>query len=191
VFAALLDTNVIWPSLRRDFLLSLAIEGLYRPLWSEAILEELSHHEQRKLCKRGATPAAAEVKAQRLIVQMRRAFPDAIVVGWEPLEGSYGLPDPDDEHVLAAAAMGGAGAIVTENAKDFPISQVPNGIQVISAAEFARNTVDLDLTAVLRALRAMSARYTSPARTLTQIVDDLESRYDMHDATEAIRACLP
>jgi PIN domain len=114
VFAALLDTNVIWPSLRRDFLLSMAIEGLYRPLWSEQILAELHHHEAKKLAGRGQCSEHAHADADHLIREMRRAFSDAIVAGWDPLVGTHGLPDPDDEHVLAAAVIGGAGAIVTE-----------------------------------------------------------------------------
>lgn len=125
VFAALLDTCVLWPSLQRDFLLSMAIEGLYRPLWSDAILEELFLHEQYKLLDRGSEPGAALAAADHLLGNMRAAFDDAVVTGWEPLDGSFGLPDPDDEHVVAAAVVGGAGVIVTDNLKHFPVALVP------------------------------------------------------------------
>lgn len=56
---------------------------------------------------------------------------DAMVTGWEPLEGTFSLPDPDDEHVVAAAVVGGTGVIVTLNRKDFPRDRVPGHIQVI------------------------------------------------------------
>ena len=74
------------------------------------------------------------VRADRLLNNMRVYFDDALVVGWEPLEGTYGLPDIDDEHVVAAAVVGGAGAIVTDNLKHFPSDQVPQNIQVLAAA---------------------------------------------------------
>jgi hypothetical protein len=87
VFTALLDTSVLWPSLQRDFLLSLAIEGMYRPVWSTAILEELEYHETAKLIKRGEAADEAAQRAVRLATQMRAAFEDAEVQGWEGLEG--------------------------------------------------------------------------------------------------------
>lgn len=87
MFAAILDTCVLWPSLQRDFLMSMAVEGLYRPLWSEAILEELYRHEQVKLMDRGALPAETLVRANKLLGNMRVHFDDALVIGREPLEG--------------------------------------------------------------------------------------------------------
>jgi PIN domain len=106
MFAALLDTSVLWPSLQRDFLLTLAIEGLYRPLWSTEILAELEYHETRKLMNRGEQPAAATARASHLIDHMTTAFDDALVENWEPHDGAFGLPDPLRCHLHSSMCVG-------------------------------------------------------------------------------------
>ncbi|WP_434063588.1 PIN domain-containing protein [Paramicrobacterium chengjingii] len=78
------------------------------------------YHEAKKLVARGTPEYEAESAAQRLIDHMSRAFDDSLVTGWEPPEGAFGLPDPDDEHVVATAVMGSAEVIVTENLRHFP-----------------------------------------------------------------------
>ncbi|MFI9506860.1 PIN domain-containing protein [Nocardia sp. NPDC052566] len=184
MFSALLDTCVLWPSLQRDFLLSLAVENLYRPLWSDTILAELELHEARKLVDRGQDPRQAQARATRLVTVMTDAFDDALVCGWEPLEGSFGLPDPDDEHVVAAAVVSGAGAIVTENRKHFPTERLPSELQVIGAAEFAANTCAVDPTRALVAVHKLSLRHRNPARSIDELLAVLASRYKMHEAVE-------
>lgn len=189
MFTALLDTCVLWPSLQRDFLLSLAVERMYRPIWSAAILEELEFHEAAKLITRGSERVDAKERARSLIRQMRSAFDDAEIVGWEPLEGAFGLPDEDGEHVLAAAVTGGAGAIVTHNLKDFPQQLLPIGLEAVAPAEFAANTVAIDPGRALIAISAIAGRSgrNGPRRTPDQIMDVLVARYGMTDAVESIR----
>ena len=186
MFTATLDTSVLWPSLQRDFLLSLAIEGTYRPTWSSAILDELQFHEEAKLVKRGMPGAEAARRAATLIAAMRREFADAEVDGWQPLEGTLGLPDPDDEHVLAAAVIAGAGAIVTENLKDFPADRIPPGIQVLSAREFAKNTVALNPRLALAAVHEIASRSGRYGATLAvgEILETLRDRYGMIEAVD-------
>lgn len=159
MFAAVLDACVLWPSLQRDFLLSLAAERLYRPLWSDVLLDEVEDNEAAKLVRRGALPADAASRAAFLRSEMVRGFPDAIVTGFEPLEGSFGLPDPDDEHVLAAAFLGGAGAIV------------------------------LNPPAALRALMEISdrsGRAGRPGRSVLELKQTLRVRYGLDEAVSAI-----
>jgi predicted nucleic acid-binding protein len=158
MFAALLDASVLWPSLQRDFLLSLAIEGLYRPLWSTEILAELEYHETQKLMNRGEPPDAAATRASHLISEMTTAFDDALVENWEPHVGTFNLPDPNDEHVAAAALVGGAGAIVTDNLKDLPKAKIPTHIKVLSPAEFAADAVSVSPDVALRAVQTMASR---------------------------------
>ncbi|GAA4047575.1 hypothetical protein GCM10023063_38670 [Arthrobacter methylotrophus] len=189
MFTALLDTCVLWPSLQRDFLLSLAVEGLYRPIWSSAILDELEYHEHKKRVQRGAASSVAAELASHLVGQMRKAFEGSEVVGWEGLDGKYGLPDPDDEHLVAASVVGGAGAIITENVKDLPADKIPEGIAVISPQAFAYQTVALDPARALSAVTAISSRSgrNGPVISIDSILDILTSRYGMDEAVEILR----
>lgn len=170
--------------------LSMAVEGLYRPLWSTAILEELRRHEALKIVKRGGEAVGASARADHLIEQMRANFDDALVTGWEGLEGSYGLPDPDDEHVVAAAVIGGAGAIVTDNLKHFPADRVPTHIQVLDAKEFAANTADVDPARAAATLHVLSARHKNPPRTPQELLQLLVDRYGMVEVGEILEPAL-
>jgi predicted nucleic acid-binding protein len=190
VFSALLDTSVLWPSTQRDFLLSLAAESVYRPLWSEAILEELEEHEAEKLVSRGRADAAtAARRAARLVAEMRGAFDDASVIGWEGLEGTYGLPDPDDEHVVAAAVVGNAGAIVTANLRHFPQRLMPTGMEVLPVQDFLCSQVALNPQAGVRAVREIAARsgQCGPSRTAVDILNHLETTYRLIDTVALMR----
>lgn len=190
MFAALLDTCVLWPSLQRDALLCFAVEGLYRPVWSAAILAELEYHEAQKLISRGISPDEAGRRSEMLVAAMCTAFDDAQARGWEPLEGSFGLPDPNDEHVVAAAVVGGAGVIVTHNLKDFPRERLPDNIDVQSPAVFAHHAVSLNPDAALRGIEAIAARTgrRGPTRDVAWILSTLEQRYGLTDAVDILRA---
>lgn len=186
MFTAALDTNTLWPSLRRDFLLSLAIDGLYRPVWSERTLEELEYCERYKLMERGKPEEEAAERAQFLISRMRDAFEDAVIPESLTLAGvSFGLPDPDDEHVLAAAFAAGAEVIVTENLKDFPAERLPPGISTILPEEFARDTVSVDPSRALAATVAMAQRRSNTP--LEEILEQLEGTYAMTEACALLR----
>lgn len=165
----------------------MAVEGLYRPLWSEAILDELEFHEARKLVERDTEAAPAASRAAGLVEAMRASFDDALVTGWESLEGTFGLPDLDDEHVVAAAVVGGAGVIVTENLKDFPRSRIPEHIQVVSSAQFCADTVSVAPASALRAVEKVATRFTRPPMDVEEILDALVDRYGMYEAVDMLR----
>ena len=192
MFAVALDTCVLWPSRQRDFFLSLAVEGLYRPVWSPVVLGELRYEEEAKLLARGEAPTIAAARADRLIDAMAGQFSDALAHGWERLDGTFGLPDPHDEHVLAAAVVAGASAVVTHNHRDFPATSMPWGIEVMTPARFATTTVELDPGRAAQAARSMASRTgrSGPALTPHEVLDVLDQRYAMRDAARLIRPHL-
>jgi len=113
-YTALLDANVLVPYTLTDVLLRLAEAESYRPLWSAEVLVET----ERTLAH--MYPDVDSARFHDRLAAMDRSFTDASVTGWESLVESFDLPDPGDRHVVAAAVMGGADAIVTANLNDFP-----------------------------------------------------------------------
>lgn len=109
----LLDACVLYPTVLREILQGCAAAGLYKPLWSERILEEWARAAAR-------LSAGDEVQARGEVAALKARFPGASVAPRPGLESRLHLPDENDIHVLAAAIAGGADAIVTQNRADFP-----------------------------------------------------------------------
>ncbi|MGH3562773.1 MAG: PIN domain-containing protein, partial [Mycobacterium sp.] len=109
-----LDACVMLPQNLNNVLLTLAEEGLFTPVWTDTLLNEVRTNLVKKF---GTTTAQAEHRIQ----QMQRAFPLAAdeARGYEQLIPAM-TNDRKDRHVLAAAVASGAALIVTANLRDFP-----------------------------------------------------------------------
>lgn len=111
---ALLDANVLVPTVLRLVLFEVAVAGVFAPRWTDRI-----EGEWRAAALKGPdAPPAALVDGE--IALARARFPQARVTGWEAAEGPLSLPDWNDRHVLAGAIAAGATLLVTNNLRDFP-----------------------------------------------------------------------
>jgi predicted nucleic acid-binding protein len=145
-----------------DSLLSIAEEGLFQPLWSSDIFEEL----RRNLLRYGV----AEGGVEHRLVQMAQHFPDSMVEEYRQLIPSM-TNDPKDRHALAAAVRGGAELIVTENLRDFPAEATkPFDIDVIDQDAFLLDQLDLAPASVFRALERQASRYRRSPRTVDELL---------------------
>jgi predicted nucleic acid-binding protein len=162
-FPVFLDACVLVPIRLTDMLLRLASAGTYRPLWSADVLAEV----ERNLVGKFALPAD---KVAKRITNMRRAFPDAMVTGYEGLIDAM-TNDVKDRHVLAAAVAGHASIIVTENLKDFPPAALqPHGIDAISADEFLLDLLDLHPRQTAECVRKLVLSMKNPPFALEEFL---------------------
>lgn len=163
LFPALLDANVLVPIHLTDLLLRLAEAETYRPLWSEQLLREV----ERNLPKVGVT---AE-KANRRVCAMRSEFPDAMVMGYEPLVDVM-TNHPKDRHVLAAAVRANAEIIVTANVRDFPETAcAPYDIGVVHPDDFLLDQLDLYPEETLLCVRQLVADRRRPHTPMPAFLD--------------------
>ena len=148
-----------------DTLLSIAEAGVYRPLWSVDVVDEL----RRNMIRRGLK----DTQVDHRLGQMTVHFPDAEVVGYQDLIPAM-TNHPKDRHVLAAAIRGGADVLVTENLRDFPDDAVaPYDLRAVHQEEFLLDLLDLWPAMVLDALRRQTSRYRRTPRTPRDLLETL------------------
>ena len=165
-FVAVFDACVLYPAPIRDLLMHLSVTGLFRARWTDRI-----HDEWVEAVLRNRTDLAPE-QLQRTRELMDKAVPDCLVTGYEGIEATLVLPDPDDRHVLAAAMKCGAGTIVTFNLKDFPDAVLaPLGLCAQHPDEFLEHAYDLDPVAVCKAVRDVRAMLKRPRKSAQELLD--------------------
>ncbi len=130
---AVLDACVLIPMPLADTLLRMAEEPrLFRPMWSQAILDEVSRNLVAKW-------GLSEDKACRREREIRKHFPEASVEGFDALIESM-LNEPEDRHVLAAAVHSRSEVIVTYNLRHFAPESMPGWrVAVLGPSAFLRD----------------------------------------------------
>lgn len=166
MFSVVLDACVLYPAYLRDTLLRLGASGLYRPLWSDEILEELV---------RNLPDNVTEAQADRLVTAMRKALPDATITGYHHLIDAM-TNDLKDRHVLAAAVRADAAAVVTYNLLDFPDEALqPFHVDALHPDDFLLDLLDLSPGLTISVLRRQVEGYRRPAMTLYDLANTLET----------------
>lgn len=157
-YAALLDACALMPIALTDTLLRVAERGLYRPLWSQEILDEARD------AIRDVHPHLDPDAVTRRFREMTDAFEDALVTGWEALVTGITLPDPDDRHVLAAAMRGGAQANVDVQPQGLSPGATPALLDVaaVDPDTFLLDQLDLTPVVVLGVLHEQAEQTRRP-----------------------------
>ena len=178
-FTVVLDTCALYPAHLRDTLLRLAERGLYRAIWSADIVEEL----RKNLIESDISPSAVD----HLTTEMRAAFPDAEVAGYQHLIDSMTC-DQKDRHVLALAVRANADAIVTFNESDFPHTSVAEyGTEVLHPSILLLDLLDLEPESVIVELERQAAANRSEPKTFFALLKALEIA-GVRDFSEEMRA---
>ena len=169
LYTVVLDACVLYPAPVRDILLSLAHQGLCHARWTSQINDEWVGNLLRN------RPDLDADQLRRTTEKMSQAIPDSQIYGYERFVSTIELPDPDDRHVVAAALVGHADAIVTFNLRDFPAETLaPLGLEAQHPDDFVVNQLHLSLAEALKAIKAQRQRLVKPVQSPTEFLATLE-----------------
>jgi hypothetical protein len=168
-FIVFYDANVLYPAELRNFLMHLALIGVFRAKWSADVHEEWIRN---LLANR---PDLTRQKLERTRQLMDKAAPDSLVTGYEHLIPGLRLPDPNDRHVLAAAIRCGASVIVTQNLADFPPEALREyDVEAQHPDEFVLHLLDLAPGLVVEAAETHRRSLKNPPKSVEEYIGALE-----------------
>lgn len=167
-FTAVFDACVLYPAPLRDLLMQLALTGLFRARWTDAI------HDEWTSALIESRPDLSTDQLARTRELINEQAPDCLVTGYEPLIEGLVLPDPNDRHVLAAAIRCNAAVVVTFNQRDFPPEYLAQfGMESQHPDEFIRHLMDLAPERVYLAAKKVRGRLRKPPKSVDEYLETL------------------
>lgn len=175
-----LDACVLYPTQTRDLFMALALERWVWLYWTDRVQEEWLTN---LLANRpDLTPEQVE-RLRKTPEAMRTtlAFQEPLVTGYEHLVESVSLPDENDRHVVAAAYLGEAEAILTFNLDDFPEEALaPWDLQAVHPDKYLLDLAEAQIRVhsfpkpLLELLRKQRSRLTRPPLDPDEFLQALE-----------------
>lgn len=167
IWTACLDACVLVPVGLCDSLLSLAATGIYRPVWSDRILDEVLANAKR----------VPRVAIERRISEMNAAFADALITDWQRMLAVVPQEVHEkDRHVVAAALRARADVIVTANLSDFPAGELESlNLLVQDPDDFLVTQFEVDPALAAKGVRHQLARLKYPPRTADEHIDSIRA----------------
>lgn len=178
---ACLDACVLIPFGLCDALLTIAETGIYRPVWSDTIIEEVRRNAPD--VSRGITLADIDDR----IAAMDGAFIGARFSRTDVVLSLSLVPpevDAKDRHVVATAIAGRADTIVTENTKDFSVRKVFDQLKITvqRAQPFLVSQFEVDPIVAARGVGKQIAMKRRPPITTPRYIDAVRQRFPRYAA---------
>ena len=159
---------MLYPAPVRDLFLQLAVTDLFRAKWTADI-----HREWIEALLRNE-PHRDRAALERTRDLMNEHARDCLVTGYAALIPSLTLPDPNDQHVLAAAIAGRCDVIVTSNLADFPGAALADfDLETQLPDTFLSNHLHLAPGVFLNAVRKVRGRLRNPPYTIDEYLEAL------------------
>jgi len=134
---------------QRGPVIAAAASHYYLGFWSSWIVAEFVRKRTEWIAERASRDGCDRAETRRRLRQSRRRINEFIrscapvlrSVDYEdaPSDGLGWLRDPDDWPVMQTALAASADVLVTDNAADFPLGELRNGILTLGGATFLRD----------------------------------------------------